>query len=192
MFLGSSVHPMVWRWVALVGLVLQAVGVAVALWGLGETYRDITTDNLARDMARRAWRGMQLWRAPDPVVVEGKAASIMALAGRAFATSAPPRPPDDASLGEKVDHLMDRVDELAREITGARMWASEEATAAEKRANERTREVAGRVDAVEGHVTSLRVTLGGGRDGRGLRVAAWGLVVTIVGTLLGAPAIFWT
>lgn len=100
------------------------------------------------------------------------------------------KPPDDASLDEKVAYLMRYLDILGNETTEVLRQAQEAVNRTEGRLTDRLDGLSSRLNEINEGMSSIRSALFG-HDGRGLRRAAIGLVMTAVEVVLTAFGLSW-
>ncbi len=125
-----------WDWVTLAGILLQAGGVLIALIGLGEAYRGFTN-------GRRLRRDMLVLQSKNQVVGVGAAMAGNATM-KAFLVARPAPLGPYPSMQERVAYLETLTTNLSDELVATRKYATAEAQDAEKRAGDRTNEVADR------------------------------------------------
>ena len=173
-------------WVALsvAGLILQLVGVAVAMWGLEELSVELFGRRLP---IRRLWLKIRaVLSGRSPVVIAADSGGGTISAGSVRAQVVRPRPADDAELPEWSRYLESRLDNFGERLD----WIVEDARAANAdlhaRVSEESQRHEQRVRAVEEHL----VTAVAGREGSGLAKAWWGLFITAAGMVLQGIAGF--
>lgn len=165
-----------------IGTLLQIIGLLLAMSGLAQTYREVMQRSVLRDMTsdfQRWWRRVVLGRPGQGVGVGVSAFGGARSSG--YATSTPFRkPPPGAATEAKVDYLMKMVDALANEDRSIRTALDAGLRAADEDQQRRLAEVEERLG---GELSKMRTAFVG-RDGAGLRQAAAGLGVTLVGVTL--------
>jgi hypothetical protein len=179
-------------WVALAGIVLQVAGLFVAIRGVWSTYSTVfkrpMLPDLRADVAR--WWRVRVRRQRPATAIGVGAARVSSIAGRGFVTVRPPDPGSAASSLEQVQYLRLYVEGLATELDHTRKHAQEQLDAAERR-------LLGRFARVDEEMANTKrdvETIGEGvlgSDGRGLRWAAVGLSLTLLGVALTAAGLQW-
>jgi hypothetical protein len=170
-------------WVALGGIALQVAGVAIALWGVGQTYGIVTDGRmLRRDM---------FCRRRSETVVGTAAGTLGGLTGLAFGVSRPPEVPRDAPLDEQVAYLRRVAESLTGELDATRRYADDTVARAEKRLAFKMDELSANDDHAAEEMRRMRSAIAGSPAGRGLLTAGRGLAITALGTALTAFALPW-
>lgn len=180
-------------WIALAGTALEVVGLTLAVVGVSETYRESLDRDLWHDVRAdlgRWFRRAILQKPQARPVYHGVARQTLPSLtfGQAFGQVRPPKPGDDASNDVKVDYLMRVVELVSQEVTAARAHADTMVRDAEARIAEQNRRVGDQLADADKQLRSLRTALVG-IDGSGLRRAAVGLTVTLIGVVLSVAGL---
>lgn len=104
---------------------------------------------------------------------------------RGFATVRPPQPHPEATVEEQLQHIHRWISEVEKELHQSREVAGKDLREVNDRLDERIDAVQSEVASAKRDVQAVRDTAFG-REGRGLREAALGLAITLVGVLLSA------
>lgn len=184
-------------WVALAGIILQVIGVAMAVRGLAATYTEaVGYQSLWRDLWEvdrpRWWGRIAFWQKPEPQTIEVGPVDTMGATGSLglFLTGRPPQPPTDATLEQQVDYLTKLIDAVADELVETRQTAKAEHRELQQYVSERIVEIREEVGPVQSEVRTVRKAAFG-HDGGGLRRAVLGLCITGVGIALTAAGLPW-
>lgn len=180
-------------WLALFGILLQAFGLGLAIVGLVRTYEEMFGGDFYPGIIKdlRAWcRRRILRRAPDAALAVA-ASGLSAFSGRAHGSAWPPKPDDDASPEEWIAYLGDAVERLSKEAVAVRQYADVVVHEAEARVGGRIDEVWSRVNETQEHIDTVEAAIFGRQRGSGLRRAAVGLAITLVGVLFTAAGLPW-
>jgi ElaB/YqjD/DUF883 family membrane-anchored ribosome-binding protein len=179
-------------WIAFVGIILEVVGLGIAVTGLADTHREATDRSLWKDLrADGRQRLRRVLRRPGSAqVIHGSAASIgIALTSDAYGTVRRPAPAADATIEERVDHLDAVVADALDEIVAVRTHATSQLAEARQHIERQIREVDDRARQTDREVRDFQQAMIGTK-GSGLRLAAFGLMVTGAGVLLSICGLF--
>ena len=179
-------------WIAAFGVLLQVLGLAVATCGVAATYQEAVDRRLWPDVRS----GFISWvrhllgrdRAVGQTVHVGGVANI-SVVGNARLSSRRPEPEDDSPLEEQVAYLLSAVVDIDRTVEADRKAITSQVQAVEERLGTRVDHVSAQVADAHQQLRSVRSALFGA-DGAGLRRAAVGLVITMIGvgfTVAGLP-----
>ena len=182
-----------WNWWNLIGNVLQLAGILVALVGTAKLHRALTETTL-RSFVRAWWR--QTWprmlrrirtllpwvKSPAQTTISGVADITLdgVDVGQAFGSVYPPT----VSTG---DAYQDQINQLSAQIRMLEDQRKGDVERTQLLHDGLQREMTQRFETLTEHVDNVKVTAQntitaiGGRDGAGVRVAAFGLLVTVVG-----------
>ena len=175
-------------WIALAGIVLQVFGLAVAVRGLASTYRTVFHSSLGRDLASDVVRAVR--RRKPPTVVGAIDTVIEPVAGSVFTVSRPPEPAAGASEVEQLAYLRSYVAQLSNELEASRSLAQDQLDRTERRLSERLTRLETTISAAQGELRTIGEGAFG-NEGKGVRQAAVGLGVTLVGVALTAFGLPW-
>lgn len=170
-----------WQVVNGVGLVLVVAGLLGTILGVTKLARDLFPNWL--HPVRRVWewaRVKLLRRTPRPQTIQGSGSVIVVTAGSGWFTATPPRPSDDAPLAEWIVFMDRMFSEHQRQIQSVR---KDQAVVNNQFRSADRDEAAVRQEGDRQIANQTKAWLGG-RNGDALAVTWWGLVVTLVGTVL--------
>ena len=174
-----SVRVLVWA----IGLGLEALGIAIALWGL----RDLSHELFGRSVlpvSQAVDRVRRLLPWHRPRTVYGRATMDIGVTLSAHGQAIEPRPRDSAPMSEwnrywdaRLAAITKRVARVNADLKEARQDVGQQI------AREASERAAGDAELESRFITALA-----GRNGRGLVKAWWGLLATFIGTLLAGLA----
>lgn len=173
------------RWWLTVGLLLQGLGLVLAIVGIAATKGDLFP---ARPLPhRRAWawfRRNVLRRRGPAVTLQPHDLTSRTSVDSPTITTLPPPPGPDETAAQWGAYLERKIDNLARlRERDEREWSQRTDALRTDLGAERDERVA--------EVARLAERIGvavGGEGGRGLDLAWWGLVITLVGTGIAGVA----
>ncbi|HWL44065.1 MAG TPA: hypothetical protein VNQ73_14075 [Ilumatobacter sp.] len=177
--------------VALVGFVLQIVGLLLAINGLSDTYSTLLDSrSLWKDIRDRSWRWIKVnvLRRSVPHEVKAVAGTLgMSIEVSGAGALRRAAPGADAPIAEQIDYLRRTVDTLLNDTEQIRKQTRDDIKAAKVELRADLSKIAERVDTSDERVQRLERSFAG-RNGSGLQQAVVGLLLTAIGTLLGAIA----
>lgn len=179
-------------WVAFIGVVLQVVGLVIAILGVAKTYRETEGSSLAGGIvlsAQKWFERVVLRKKEDKPAVE-LAPDNLVITSSVEAKLRTEAPSDDAPQQEWIAYLNRRTEQLDRQVEEARKHAEAVAASAEKRVKQQLSRLEDRVQKVDSvaraaHHASI------GPDGAGLRETAVGLAITAFGVALTLAGLPW-
>jgi hypothetical protein len=179
-------------WGGVFAIVLQSIGVVLAVDGVRAAYLDAVKRSLLRDMAEdiRRWASQRLHRAPAVQLASMSGHASLHIAGSAFPIVRPPPLEPSASTDEQLAYLSDFVKILADESVARGNQLHAEITSVRQRIDKKTQELGRRIDDADSRIATVNA-VSVGPDGRSLRSIAWGLVLNLFGTLLWLPTLAW-
>jgi hypothetical protein len=191
---GPKYRPVVLDWLTaevinVAGIVLQLVGVTIAVLGVSRLHRDLTARSIGEVVWASIVEPLRSWRNRKNVTaVSGVATGSVSVSGVGIVSNPdeetmPDDPPGQiAYLHRIVMRLEDRIRDVSESSKKAHNSLRSEVDATAERLREEIAEVSAMV-------AEIRVAVGGGPSGEGLRWAAGGLLLTLAGialTLLAA------
>lgn len=201
-------------WVAFVGVVVQLLGLTLAMIGVHGAYQSIVGNDgppirvailgMLRRVTRRAarrtkhalsWPAREIRRRlgrppPQSVVVNPTGLTVQATTGSPSITVGPAPVPIDAPLDEQVSYLRQRVDDLAANASTERTRWRQAINNTNRKLNERIDDVDQRLGETDRTVHAVRdATVG--VDGKALAEAFAGLMLTAVGVALTTAGLPW-
>lgn len=179
-------------WFGVVGVVVQFAGIAIAVLGVSRTHAALFGEAAftASFLRVQTWFTRKVLRRPGRVVLGSADASIGPASASGRGVVRPARPGSDATLDEQVAFLRRMVDLLAQESEENQRHAERLVRESKERFDQELAAIRSEASAMQGDLRQVREALVG-RDGGGLRLAAWGLSLTAVGLLITIPALPW-
>lgn len=180
-------------WVALAGIFLQVIGIAVAIRGFADSYKtlvgadrslrhDLWEQELKRWM-RLAWQKLRR-KEPQPVTVTGRSTlPAMESAAAGFVVSQPEDPGMEAPADQRLDYVHEFVNVLSEAMETNRTQMETKVDETRERLIGQINHVASQVQETRQMVTTFEEATFG-RDGKGLRETVLGLVIAAVGILM--------
>lgn len=173
------------RWWLTAGLLLQVIGLVLAVWGVASTKGDLFPGHPLPHRRAWSWTKRTVRRRQGRTHTLEVSGSIIATSAMsAFVQTLPGRPDPDATAGEWGTYLERKVDNLAElREHDHREWKERTDRLGSSLDTERTERVA--------DVARLEQRIGiavGGEGGSGLDMAWWGLTLTLVGTVVAGVA----
>lgn len=175
-----------------VGTVLEALGLLIAIRGVLATYRTI----VGEPMAERAggqftrWFRRRILRRPPDTIVGSASATFGPLTMSGYGIVRPGDPGPDAPLDDQLVYLRASVSSAFDTIISTHQWMVEADRVVENRVTARVDQTEERLTALRGEVDKVKDGAFG-PDGAGLRETAVGLGVTLVGALLPLLDQWW-
>lgn len=173
-----------WTWVALVGLVFDVFGIAVALIGLDSLSRDLFPNRVLPHQAAWRWFVRKVFRRKRNAVVGVMSAALTVTVGEAHGFATRARPEMDASHAEWVAYWDSRLDNISSQVDLLKADVKKDH---ERLSTRIDGEAKARTDGLEQLEKRLGLLLGGD-NGQGLALTFWGLSASLVGTVLAGLA----
>ncbi len=168
-----------WKFLAVVGLVLDVAGLVATLWGLDSLSGELFPGAPLPHRRVGRWLKRKFSRTRSHVIGTSAFASGGAVMNaRGLVTKG--RPAQDAAHEQWVAYWDSQIAALQTQVD----WLNEDLRAARTEIDDRlTTETTARIAGDAELAEKVRAWLGGER-GRGLALTFWGLVAAVVGTLL--------